>query len=152
MICYNLRCSRNHEFEAWFKDSKTYVRQQKGRKVSCPVCGDTQVEKAPMAPRLSRGKPAPVGADANQAAAASADPSMAEKLREVQRVLSELRDDVERNSDYVGDDFAEEARRIHYGETKERRIYGEASDQEAAELEDEGVAFHRIPWTPRHDA
>ena len=105
-----------------------------------------------MAPRLSRGKPAPVGADANQAAAASADPSMAEKLREVQRVLSELRDDVERNSDYVGDDFAEEARRIHYGETKERRIYGEASDQEAAELEDEGVAFHRIPWTPRHDA
>ncbi len=152
MISYNLRCSHDHEFEMWFKDSKTYDRQRKARKVSCPICGDSKVEKAPMAPRLARGAIARAEADTSNAAAASADPALAEKMREAQRVLGELRDHVEKNCDYVGDDFAEEARRIHYGETEERNIYGETSDQEAAKLEDEGVAFHRIPWTPRHDA
>jgi hypothetical protein len=153
VICYSLRCSSDHEFEAWFKDSKTYDRQRKGRKVACPLCGDTKIVKAPMAPSLSRGgKGEAAAASAQTAAAASDDPALAEKLRVAGKVLAELRDHVEKNSDYVGDQFAEEARRIHYGETEERNIYGETSDAEAEALKDEGVAFHRIPWVPRHDA
>lgn len=153
MISYTLRCGHDHHFEAWFKDSKAYDRQRKGRKVICPVCGDARIEKAPMAPRLSssaRGRE--LTEPSAPSAAASADPELAAKMREAGRVLAEIREHVEKNSDYVGDKFAEEARRIHYGETESRNIYGEASDEDAARLKDEGVEFQRIPWLRRHDA
>jgi hypothetical protein len=66
--------------------------------------------------------------------------------------MGELRAHVEKNCDYVGPSFAEEARKIHYGETEKRNIYGEASSKEAESLKDEGVEFGRIPWLPREDA
>ncbi len=75
-----------------------------------------------------------------------------EKVTEVMRALTELRENVERECDYVGADFAEEARKIHYGETEARGIYGESSDEDAKALEDEGVEFARVPWIPRHDS
>ena len=66
--------------------------------------------------------------------------------------LHEVRRYVEENSDYVGDSFAEEARKIHYGETEERNIHGEATDKEAEELVEEGIEVAKIPWAPRHDS
>ena len=141
MIVYQLRCSRDHVFEAWFKDSGTYDRQRSARKVECPVCGDAQVSKAPMAPALSR-------AGSRDDGRGPPDPRTARKVMEA---AAKLRRHVEDNCDYVGEQFAEEARRIHYEEVAPRSIYGEATDQEAAELTEEGISFGRLPHFPRRN-
>ncbi len=138
MILFNLRCGEDHTFEAWFRDGATYERQSAVGEVVCPVCGVTQIEKAPMAPRL-----------ATSASRNERDVEMAQQIR---GAFAELRNHVEKSCDYVGADFAEEARKIHYGEEKKRNIYGEASSEEAKELVDEGVAFGRIPWSQRSDS
>lgn len=132
MILFELRCAHDHHFEGWFKDNATYDAQAAAGEIACPVCGDTKVGKAIMAPRLN--KATGQGLDAQGAAL------------EMRRMLVELRQQVERNCDYVGDRFADEARKIHYGDVEERAIYGEASPEQTAELEDEGIAVARIPW------
>lgn len=151
MILYSLCCSKDHGFEAWFRNSDAFDKQAKKGVVSCPVCGDTKVRKAIMAPRIAKGAarkgetmPAPKPAAAPPAA--PGNHVMAPQLREM---LAELRQQVEANCDYVGDQFAEEARKIHYGETEERGIYGEATDAEAEALQEEGIEVGRIPWLPR---
>lgn len=137
MILFNLRCAAGHDFEAWFKDGAAWDQRVPGS-ICCPLCGDDQVNKAPMAPRIAK------GARGDQP---PAEPTQAQA--EAARQLRELRRKVEENCDYVGPRFAEEARRIHYGESEARDIYGEASSAEANELREEGVAFHQIPWLPR---
>ena len=147
MIVFDVTCSNDHTFEGWFKDSETFESQAKAGEVACPVCGDTHVRKGLMAPRLGgvrKGKD-----DAEPVAAMGPDN---EKLNEYVSALNELKKHVEENSDYVGDKFPEEARKIHYGETDARSIYGEATPEEAAELKEEGVDFHRIPWPTKPDA
>lgn len=157
MIVFDLTCDKKHVFEAWFKDSATFERQSKKRLVSCAVCGSTHVRKAPMAPRISTGSeaqaPAPIAAEAAPAprATLATDP-MAAKAAELASQLRELRKQIEKNSEYVGPRFAEAARKIHYGEAEKRSIYGEASDEDARELADEGVEFARVPWLPRTDS
>ena len=137
MIVYNLRCAKEHAFEAWFRDSATYDEQAAAGEVVCPVCGSTKVTKAPMAPNIS----------------ASRDKSCdVAKAAEVMGKLRELRAEVEANSDHVGDKFPEEARKIHYGETEKRNIHGDASPDEAKALKEEGVDFSVIPWVPRGDS
>lgn len=150
MILYALNCSKDHAFEAWFPNSAAFDKQAKKGIVSCPICGDIKVRKAIMAPRIAKGagKKAPA---APQAPAPPPSPQpgnhvMAPQMREM---LHELRKQVEANCDYVGTDFAEEARKIHYGETEERGIYGEASDADAEALQEEGIEVGRIPWLPR---
>ena len=96
--------------------------------------------------------PLPNAADVVAALPPSLNDAQREAVAEVMRQLTEVRRSVEKNCDYVGDRFAEEARRIHYGESDPRSIYGEASDEEVAELNEEGVTFHRIPWIPRTDS
>ena len=132
MILFELRCSGEHHFEAWFKDGATYDRQAAAGGISCPLCGDTQIEKAPMAPRLAKARGDAI--DAKQAAG------------ELRKMLVDLKHKVQANCDYVGDKFPDEARKIHYGDTEARPIYGEATPDQAQELEDEGVAVARIPW------
>ena len=132
MILFQLRCPHDHHFEGWFKDNAGYDAQAAAGEIACPVCGDTGVSKAIMAPRL------------NKATGQTLDAQGA--AREMRRLLTELRQQVEKNCDYVGDRFAEEARKIHYGDVEERAIYGEASAEQAAELEEEGIAVSRIPW------
>jgi len=130
MILFTLRCSSGHEFEAWFRDGEGFEGQQQAREIACPHCGDSQVEKAVMAPNISRSRErkAPVSPAQMRAA------------------LLELRRQVETNCDYVGPRFAEEARRIHYGEADPHAIYGEATNEESKALTDEGIEFGRIPW------
>ena len=136
MILFNLRCSRGHVYEAWFRDNATYESQAASGEVSCPNCGTRQVEKAVMAPRLARGKERerPVASDALPAA------------------MDKLRKHVEATCEYVGQEFPEEARKIHYGEADARSIYGEASDGEAKEMAEEGIPFSKLPLPSRSDA
>ena len=138
MILFDLRCAKGHVFEAWFRDNASYDGQAKAGAVACPACGSHKVEKAPMAPRIGKGS--------------EVAHRKATELAEMKRQLQELRANVESNCDYVGAQFAEEARRIHHGEVAHRDIYGEATDDEAKELTDEGIEFARIPWLPRHDS
>ncbi len=148
MILYELKCPDGHGFEAWFRDSATYDAQAAAGEISCPVCGDTRVVKAPMAPRISKGT---VGDRAARKPDASEAATMMVNS-EVRTKLEALRRHIEDTCDPVGADFAEEARKIHYGEAPHRDIYGEATDDEVAELADEGVAFSRIPWPARADS
>ncbi|BBK30783.1 hypothetical protein EDC65_1781 [Stella humosa] len=155
MILFNLRCTAGHTFEAWFRNGDTYDRQANAKAVACPVCGTNAVEKALMAPRISKGtKPRQEMVKAVDAAPpappAEPTPEMA-KAAEMLRVLREARRLVEQNCDYVGKDFAEEARKIHYGETDRHNIYGESTEDEARALAEEGIEFGRIPWVPVAD-
>ncbi|MGE0154421.1 MAG: DUF1178 family protein [Reyranellaceae bacterium] len=147
MILYQLCCSKDHGFEAWFRNSDAFDRQAKKGAVSCPVCGDTKVRKAIMAPRIAKG----AGKKAERPAAASQPPAAGSHVMapQMRQALQELRKQIESNCDYVGDQFAEEARKIHYGETEERGIYGEATDAEAEALQEEGIEVGRVPWLPR---
>ena len=174
MILFELKCAADHRFEAWFQGGAAYGAQAEAGKIACPVCGDTRVAKAPMAPRISRSAGAPGAEPSNEPETRQPDPGVAASpgatppagprsgelgsgkmmavAGELRETLRELRRHVERNADYVGSDFAQEARKIYYGETEERSIYGEASDDEAEELVDEGVPVSRIPWVPKHDS
>ena len=140
MIHFQLKCSHDHEFEAWFRSSKSFADQCKRGDVDCPVCGDVQISKALMAPSIARGdRPSGEAAEKRAQEVAEQVLNAARKLREV----------VEENFEYVGDEFADEARAIHYGDTNERDIYGEATEKEAEELNEEGIDFARIPKLPR---
>jgi len=146
MILYDLHCKTGHEFEAWFRDSTAYDRQRKSGSVLCPICGDKKVEKAMMAPAVSKGR------SGESEARAPATPPEAAKLAEAMKFLRHLRSQVEANCDNVGPRFAEEARRIHYREVEPRGIYGEASKAESEALKEEGIEFGELPWVPQHDS
>jgi hypothetical protein len=141
MILYQLTCSDGHEFEAWFRDAAGYDEQCEAGAVECPLCGDTDVRKALMAPNLSPASKRDVPAEVRARQVA----------RHILDAVDKISRHVEESCDYVGTDFAEEARRIHHGEADERGIYGEASDEESNELDDEGIEHQRIPWIPRRD-
>ncbi|MGC2412453.1 MAG: DUF1178 family protein [Stellaceae bacterium] len=136
MILFSLRCASGHEFEAWFRDGDGFEAQQKAGEIACPHCGAAEVEKAVMAPRIGR----------------SRETTPAMSPAQMRAALVELRRQVETNCAYVGERFAEEARRIHYGEADPHGIYGEASAEESRELAEEGISFGRIPWIPTTDA
>jgi hypothetical protein len=155
MIRYALACDKGHQFESWFADSAAYDKQAKRKLVTCPMCGSAKVDKAIMAPRVSTSKkrraktaevPAPVAAENTQENSQVAMISPQEQ--EFRTKLKELREHLTKNSDNVGDKFPEEARKMHYGETEHRSIYGEASPQDAKEMLDEGIEFHPIPVLP----
>ena len=160
MILYRLRCAGGHEFESWFKDSKTYERQEKKSLIGCPVCGEAKVERALMAPRLGKsgkgrgGEEKPVEAQANVPVPAPSPPQQMAALTrsmppELREALLKVREHVEKNCEHVGDKFAEEARKIHYGESDKRGIYGQTTEKEADALSEEGIEFGRLPWIPR---
>ena len=163
MIRYALVCDRGHDFESWFQNSAAYDKQVKRGLVTCPMCNSAKVYKALMAPRLSgvkkRGKAAP---PAETAAVVAPTPDtaptvpavatpvamMSPQEREFRAKLKELREHITKNADYVGQQFPEEARKMHYGETEHRSIYGEASPEQAEELHEEGIEFHALPVLP----
>ncbi len=142
MIVFNLQCADGHGFEAWFKDAKAFESQRRGRKVACPVCGVTRVAKLPAAPRIAKGK-----GDTQE----TADQGRA-RTTAFMHALDKLQKHVEENCDYVGDRFADEARKIHQGDAEERGIYGEATKKETKELTEEGVPFAAIPKLRPKDA
>ena len=143
MIRYDLICAKGHEFDGWFSDSAAYDRQAKRGFVECTHCGTNKVQKQLMAPGIpakSNRKSEP----SQVLVAGPVDPRMKAMLQ----MMREMRSHVEKNSENVGDKFAEEARKIHYGETKERGIFGNATMTEARELIDEGIEVHPLPRLP----
>lgn len=132
MILFELRCANDHHFEGWFRDNAAYDAQASAGEIACPVCGSAEVGKAIMAPRLNKARGSDL--DARDLAAS------------MRRMLGDIRRKVEETCENVGERFPEEARRIHYGETEARPIYGEATPDEAKALEEEGVEVARIPW------
>ena len=160
MILYRLRCSKGHEFESWFKDSKTYERQEKKSLIGCAVCGDAKVARAIMAPRIGKAGKQDAEAPVESAPVPAPSPSPEQQQmaalarhmpKELREALQKVRAEVEKNCEPVGDNFAEEARRIHYGESDKRGIYGQTSDEEAEALAEEGIEFGRLPWIPREN-
>jgi hypothetical protein len=181
MIHYQLQCAEGHGFDGWFKDSASFDDQAEAGFVACPSCNSTTVSRALMAPSLGRGtrkfetsaktaapQPDQTQPDAARPAASSADhrdslpiaassggaAAIAENglPDNVRALLQRLRAEVERSCDYVGTNFAEEARRIHYGETNPHGIYGEATATEAEALSEEGIDIGVLPWLPRSDS
>ncbi|WP_316165203.1 MULTISPECIES: DUF1178 family protein [unclassified Bradyrhizobium] len=152
MIRYALRCERDHAFDSWFQSSSAYESQVKRKLVECPVCGSTKVEKAIMAPRIvsKKGREAnlPVPAPAAEVIPPGPTPLMMAQEQELRAKLKELRDHIVKHADDVGERFPSEARKMHYGETEHRPIYGEASLQEARELIDEGIEVAPLPVLP----
>ena len=157
MIRYALVCEKGHAFESWFADSAAYDRQAKRGLVSCPQCGSVKAEKAIMSPRLGKSKKgkaaeapaveAPVP-EAPTAEATAPVAMVSPQEHEFRAKLKELRDHLVKNADHVGPKFPEEARKMHYGETEHRSIYGEASPEEAKELVEEGIEVHPLPVLP----
>jgi hypothetical protein len=131
MKVLNLCCSQEHRFEGWFASEEDYLSQAGRKLVECPMCGDQAITRLPTAPRLSVGKSRESDAAMREPQSPEAMTMQAMWNRAVQHVLA--------NTDDVGDRFAEEARRIHYGETPERAIRGQASSEDAQSLRDEGI-------------
>lgn len=143
MIRFSLKCAKEHGFESWFQSGSAFATLQASGHVACPVCGSTEVEKALMAPNVV----APRG---DQAVAER--PSLGGPATELEAALAELRRQVEENSEYVGMNFATEARRIHAGEAPERAIFGEARFDEAKKLVEDGVPVAPLPFLPARKA
>jgi len=137
MITYTLVCSDGHSFEGWFRDSAAYDAQATGGHVVCPVCGSAQIVKAPMAPAVVGG-----------AASKTRTRAPHDDAGHMRQFVTGLRKYIQDNAEYVGPRFAEEARKIHYGETDERHIYGEATLTEAKQLVEEGVEIAPVPPAP----
>ena len=137
MIRYALKCSADHSFDSWFQSAAAYEALISAGRVTCPICGSTKVEKGLMAPavRLSD-------------APAAADRPLDAPGTDVEAALAALRRQIEANSDYVGLNFAAEARRIHAGDAPERSIYGEARADEARALIEDGVPVAPLPFVP----
>lgn len=166
MIVFDLQCALGHSFEGWFRSHEDFSQQIEAGIVNCPDCGSGTIQKKFSTPHLARsvktGRDTPHDAHTAQGgvmiASASEDGSVAQAVHapglpseiahELRSVFRKIRKHVEKTCDYVGDRFAEEARRMHYGETDERGIYGEASMEETAELVEEGINVMPIPGAP----
>jgi hypothetical protein len=154
MIRYSLRCERGHAFESWFQSSAAYESQEKRKLVSCPSCGSVKVERAIMAPQIVSKKgrevapPAPAATVPAETAATESTPLLMAQERELRAKLKELRDHIVKNADNVGERFPNEARKMHYGDIEHRPIYGEASQDEARALIEEGVEVSPLPVLP----
>lgn len=136
MIQYALQCEAGHKFDAWFKNADAFDDQSARGILTCPVCNSQKVEKALMAPAVATKK---------DAVALSAGHPEHAKFIEAMR---ELKSKMTANADYVGDKFAEEARKIHYEEAEARGIYGEATREDVAALAEEGIPFMPLPSLP----
>lgn len=148
MILFDLICDQGHRFEGWFRSRDDFDDQLKGLAVDCPYCGTSAVEKAVTAPNLGRksNQASEIAENREQQAPAAMTDAIPEDLiKKYKEAASEIRAVVEKHCDYVGSDFPEEARKIHYGETEARGIYGEASKAESRELIDEGIDVLPLP-------
>jgi len=139
MIRFSLKCDKDHGFESWFPSGEAFESLKAQGHVACPVCGSGAVEKALMAPAV-------VAARAAEPAVPGA--SLSAPATPVEEALAALKRQIEENSEYVGMNFAAEARRIHAGDAPERAIHGEAKAEEARKLIEEGVPVAPLPFLP----
>ena len=134
MIAFDLFCSNGHKFECWFTDGASFEEQKSSHMINCPICNDTEVEKAfsPFAIKKNGGKPRE-----------EMDPQQA------YQVLQVMSDYIDKHFEDVGADFYDDALKIHYGETEKRNIKGTATTEEEVILKEEGVQFFKVPIVKR---
>ncbi len=148
MIRYTLKCQNDHRFESWFQSAEAFETVRAQGFATCPSCGSFEVEKTLMAPTVRPARQASLRSNEtstpapSQPMAAPADPDIADAVKK-------LREHVEKNSEYVGDRFAKEARAIHEGDSPHRAIYGEARPDEARKLAEDGIPALPLPFIPR---
>ncbi len=134
MIVFNLSCSVcAFSFEGWFENTKDYNKQIRKGLVSCPSCNSIQIKKGLMAPNISK----------------KSNSKISKKNKSIASNVTKLRKMIEKEFDYVGDKFTEEAKKIKYGEVKERSIYGEASIEQTKELMDEDIDVLPLPFSTK---
>ncbi len=143
MIRYSLICNNEHEFEGWFANSEAFDKQKEAKQLLCAVCGSKKVSKALMAPGIpAKSNSLAIAPDTKKGEASNT------VMNEAIETVRKIKEYIKNNADYVGDKFAEEARKIHYEETEPRGIYGEATASEIKELNEEGVACTPLPDLP----
>jgi len=143
MIHYDLICEKGHEFDGWFSDSAAFEKQAKRGLVECTVCGTTRIEKQLMAP----GIPAKSNKKSDVPQYLTAGP-VDPRAAAMMQMMRDYRQHVEANTEFVGERFAEEARKIHYKEADKRGIHGVATPDEAQALVEEGIEIHPVPVLP----
>ncbi|MCV2888224.1 DUF1178 family protein [Ruegeria aquimaris] len=144
MIQYSLKCSEGHSFESWFQSATAFDKLAASGLVCCAICGGNQVEKAMMTPRVRPARSA--------AGSLEKERPLSTPASSAEQALAEFRKKIEQNSDYVGKDFAAEARKMHLGETPERSIYGEARVEDAKALLEDGIPVSPLPFLPNRKA
>jgi hypothetical protein len=144
MIVYDMACGCGHRFEGWFKDRDTFDNQLAANSIPCPLCGGTEVTKLLTAPHVAK-------SGNNTLPMISNNHSDADKMQMLAAAAQQMRRHVEENCENVGESFPEEARKIHYGETEHREIYGTVQPDVAKELHDEGVPIQPLPFVVKRD-
>jgi len=140
MINYTLKCHQNHTFDSWFKSAEAFEMLVKKSLVVCSECGSTKITKAIMAPSV------------NTSRKKDTKPQELEKKSKIKNDILELKKKIEANSEYVGNNFANEARSMYLGETPGRSIYGEAKADDAKKLIDDGIPVMPLPFLPAKKA
>ena len=139
MIKYNLKCNNDHEFESWFSDSKEFERLKTGKLLECIYCNSKKIKKSIMAPMISVSKNNNVN-----------NFQINEKILQKQRnKLIKLRNFIEKNFEYVGEDFSKKVREIYYDKKNKKTIYGITTPEERKELKEEGIDLLSIPWVDK---
>ena len=149
MIRYTLKCSNDHVFDSWFRNSEAFDTLRASGQITCSACGNTDVAKAIMAPAVT-GKQKPGIEAAPDAQPGEAAP-LSEPSHPAEVALRKIRDHIRKNSDYVGSEFASEARKMHDGESEQRSIWGEATLKDAKALHDDGIPVAPLPFISRQD-
>ena len=138
MIKYNLKCNNNHEFESWFADSKEFEKLNDKRLLECIYCSSKKIKKSIMAPRISGVKSTEDNLN-----------FLNQKMSLEKNKLIRLRNYVEKNFEYVGNNFSEKVREVYYDKKSKKSIYGSATSEERKELEEEGIDLLSIPWVSK---
>lgn len=133
MIRYSLKCAEGHSFDSWFKSADAFEGLLTAGMVGCTTCGSQDVSKSLMAPAVAKETKRPLSTPSNP----------------TEDAITKLRDEVEKNADYVGKDFATEARKIHDGDAPERNIWGETKPADAIKLIEDGIPVAPLPFVPR---
>ena len=134
MINYNLKCKRKHEFESWFSDSKEFEKLKSKKMIECIFCKTKSIEKSIMAPNI-------LSKEQKQK-----NQKSTKYIKKIQKDLLKIRNFVEKNFEYVGNNFPREVRNVYYDKRKNENIYGRATPEETQELEEEGIELTAIPW------
>ena len=134
MIKYNLKCKHKHEFESWFLDSKEFEKLKSKKMIECIFCKTKSIEKSIMAPSI-------LSQEQRQE-----DQKSIKYIKKIQKDLLKIRNFVEKNFEYVGNNFPREVRNVYYDKRKNKNIYGKATPEETQELEEEGIELTAIPW------
>jgi hypothetical protein len=153
VIVFDLHCTNGHVFEAWFGSSEDYENQRTRGLVSCPMCNSSDVDKAVMAPRIGRKgnqqPEAPAPTAKGKAVPMAKDGPAPEQVKAVLRALADAQTEMLKQSDWVGDRFADEARAMHLGEAEQRAIHGQTTAEDAKSLIEDGVPVAPLPFPVR---